>query len=107
VRIRVRRFENFDEGALRFWEQLATRSLNENAGLTIDSSSDVQVQRSEHARLIRGQRQIAGETVRYLIAIGVSDDGDFVYAFEAWGVGRHFDTAELEIRQAISTMRCY
>ena len=107
VRLRVRRHTNFEGGSGKFWEQLITRSLKDDGGLTLDPSKAVSFERGNPGKVIRGQKTIAGETVRYMIAVGVATDEDYVYTLEAWGVAEHFDAAEDEIMQAIATMRCY
>jgi len=107
VQIRVRRHKNFEGGSGKFWEQLITRSLDDNAGLTIGPAKPVTFERGNPGKLIAGKKTIAGETVRYMIAVGVASDEDYVYTLEAWGVAEHFDAAEDEIKQAIASMRCY
>lgn len=107
VRLRVRRHKNFEGGSGKFWEQLITRSLKDEGALTLDPSKPISFERGNPGKVIRGQKIIAGETVRYMIAVGVATDEDYVYTLEAWGVAEHFDVAEDEINQAIATMRCY
>ena len=107
VQVRVRRHKNFEGGAGKFWEQLITRSLNDNAGLTLDKPKPVTFERGNPGQLIVGKKTIAGETVRYMIAVGVASDEDYVYTLEAWGVGEHVDAAEDGIKKAIASMRCY
>ncbi|MFN3165682.1 MAG: DUF4349 domain-containing protein [Phycisphaeraceae bacterium] len=107
VRVRVRKFKNFDEGALTFWQRLTERSLKQIAELELVAPEAITLERGGPGRLIKGHKQIAGETVRYLIALGVSDDGDYVYAFEAWGVAEYYDETERAILDSIKTMRCY
>ncbi len=107
VRIRVRRFKNFDDGPLKFWEQLVLRSLDENGRLDLQETEQVAFERGGPGRLIKGAKTLAGEEVRHLVALGVSDDGDYVYCFEAWGVARHVDAVLEDIKQSINTMRCY
>lgn len=107
IRVRVRRFKNIDEGPMVFWERLILRSLDRNGGLDLEEVEGVELERGGDGRLIRGQKKIAGETAHYLIAIGVSDDGDYVYAFEAWGVAEYYDQVADELIRSIHTMRCY
>ncbi|MFK7789318.1 MAG: DUF4349 domain-containing protein [Phycisphaeraceae bacterium] len=107
VQIRVRRQKNFEGGSTKFWQQLITRSLDDNAGLKLDAAHPVTFERGKAGQLILGSKTIAGETVRYMIAVGVASDKDYVYTFEAWGVAEHFDVAEDDLKSAIGSMRCY
>lgn len=107
VRIRVRRHKNFDGGSTKFWQQLIARSLDDNAGLTLNKPKAVTFERGKPGQVLLGQKTMAGETVRYMITVGVASDEDYVYTFEAWGIAEHFDTAEEELKQAIASMRCY
>lgn len=105
VRVQVRRFKNFDQGALVFWQRLISRSLSDNAGLTLEKAQEIDLERGGPGRIIHGNKRIAGETVQYLLAVGVSDD--HVYVFEAWGVEAYYAEVQAELEQAITTMRCY
>lgn len=105
VRIRVRRFKNFDDGPLKFWQQLIARSLKDYGDLKLQQPSKIGFERGDPGQVLQGSKQMAGETVRYLIAVGVSEDD--VYAYEVWGVAEHFDSISGELRQSIATMRCY
>ena len=67
----------------------------------------VTFERGEPGKLIRGSKTMAGETVRYMIAVGVASDEDYVYSFEAWGIAEHVDAVEDELNKAIASMRCY
>ncbi len=107
VQIRVRRHKNFDGGSTRFWQQLITRSLDDNAGLTLNPSQPVAFERGGPGQMILGKKTMAGETVRYMIAVGVASDEDYVYTFEAWGIAEHFDVAQADLKRAIGSMRCY
>lgn len=107
VRIRVRRHKNFDGGSTKFWQQLVSRSLKDNAGLTLDKPDAVTFERGKPGQLVVGEKKMAGETVRYMIAVGVASDEDYVYTFEAWGIAEHFNTADADLKKAVATMRCY
>lgn len=107
VRLRVRRHKNFDGGSTKFWQQLIARSLDDNASLTLDKPEPITFERGKPGQLIQGQKSMAGETVRYIVAVGVASDEDYVYTFEAWGIAEHMDAAENEIQTAIQSMRCY
>lgn len=107
IQIRVRRQENFDGGSTRFWQQLISRSLDNRAELTLDKTRPVAFERGGPGQLITGNKTIAGETVRYMIAVGVASDDDYVYTFEAWGIAEHFDLAAGDLKAAIGSMRCY
>ena len=107
VRVRVRRHKNFDGGSTKFWQQLITRSLSDNAGLEVQAPKAVKFERGQQGQLILGSKTMAGETVRYMIAIGVASDDDYVYTFEAWGIAEHIDEVDGDLKQAIASMRCY
>ncbi|MBX2850582.1 MAG: DUF4349 domain-containing protein [Phycisphaeraceae bacterium] len=107
VRVRVRRHKNFDGGSTKFWQQLITRSLDDNAGLNVEKPMPVRFERGKPGQLILGSKTMAGETVRYMVAVGVASDEDYVYTFEAWGIAEHVDAAENELNKAIASMRCY
>lgn len=103
VRIRVRRQQNFDEGRLAFWSDLISRSLRENAGLTLDERTPVSLDRNRTGTQVVGTKRVGGQEVRYLIVVAVSDD--HVYTFEAWGEAEAFSRVEPALRTAIATMR--
>lgn len=106
LRIRVRRMKNFDdEGPLAFWAQLIERSLRENAGLTVTAHNDIDLYSDRKGKLIEAQTTIAGETVRYLATVSVSDR--YVYVCEAWGVAEGFDRAAAELKTSMQSMRAY
>jgi len=107
VQIRVRRHKNFDGGSTKFWQKLITRALDDNAGLTMEQAQPISFERGKPGQLIQGNKTMAGETVRYMIAVGVASDDDYVYTFEAWGLEEHFDVAEGDLKRAIGSMRCY
>ena len=107
VSLRIRRHKNFDGGSTRFWQQLITRALDDNAGLSIGDTQPVSFERGDPGQLIEGSKTMAGETVRYMIAVGVATDEDYVYTFEAWGVAEHVDLVEDELKRSIGSMRCY
>ena len=107
VRVRVRRHKNFDGGSTKFWQQLITRSLSDNGGLEVQEPKPIEFERGREGQLILGSKTMAGETVRYMIAVGVASDDDYVYTFEAWGVAEHIDEVDAGLKQAIASMRCY
>lgn len=107
VRVRVRRHKNFDGGSTKFWQKLITRSLSDNGGLAVDKPKTIEFERGQPGQLIVGSKTMAGETVRYMIAVGVAADDDYVYTFEAWGVAQHIDEVDGDLVNTIASMRCY
>lgn len=105
VRIRVRRLKNFEDCEAAFWGQLAARSLREVGEMEVTDEDEVGIYNDKVARRVQAQRQIAGETVRYLAGIAVSDE--YVYVFEAWGVAEGFERVSQELDQSLGTMRSY
>jgi hypothetical protein len=98
VRIKVQRHDNYDEGALGFWSELAGRALVRGRGLTVTVEESLGEQRS----LLRGVREVAGVPFGYLLVI-LRDD-DELCTFEAWGPGEAFDAREAALRKSARTL---
>jgi hypothetical protein len=99
LRLKVQEQENFDEGALAFWSQLARRSLVQSRGVAIAEEQDL----GEDRMLIRGTREVAGQPFGYLLVLARTKRS--VYTFEAWGPKGAFDRRVTDLVESAKSLR--
>lgn len=85
LRLKVREHDNFDEGALAFWSQLAKRSLVDTRALAVTSEQDLGQDRMS----LIGTREVGNQTYGYLLLLVRKEK--HLYTFEAWGPQESFD----------------
>jgi len=85
LRLKVQKQNNYDKGALPFWNKLARKSLVESRMLAVSAERDLGKDRA----LISGTRLVAGQTSGYLVVLARTRN--HIYTFEAWGPKASFD----------------
>lgn len=85
VRIKVQRQDNYDDGALVFWRQLARASLVRTRALAVGEERELGANRW----LLRGTRSVGSEPYGYMLVL--VREKKRVYTFEAWGPQEAFD----------------
>jgi len=98
LRIKVRRHANHDRGPLAFWSGLARESLVRTRGVAIAEERDLGGDRT----LIRGTREVAGETLGYLLVLTRTNRR--VYSLEAWGPKATFDERASELESSARSL---
>ncbi len=99
LRIKVQRHDNFDKGALEFWQKLARRSLVESRALAVGEERLLAPDKA----LLRGTREVAGEQYGYVLVL--LRTGKRIYTFEAWGPKERFDAAYPALEASAQSLR--
>jgi hypothetical protein len=98
VRIKVQEQDNYDEGALAFWSQLAKKSLVERRALAVESEQEL----GKDRMFLSGTREVGNQSYRYLLSIVRS--AKHVYTFEAWAPKEAFDLQAAELLKSAKTL---
>lgn len=99
LRIKVRRHENHDRGALSFWKDLARNQLVDSRGLALSEERDL----GDDRALIRGTREVGGQNVDYMLVLIRS--AKRIYSFEAWGPKPAFDAHATALETSAKSLR--
>lgn len=99
VRIKLRREDNYDKGALAFWSKLARAELVRSRSLVVSSEREL----GEDRALVAGSREVAGVLHDYLLVIARTKDD--VYTFEAWGPRELFAPLSAELEASALSLR--
>jgi hypothetical protein len=99
LRLKLQEHENYDEGALAFWQVLARRALVETRALALTDEEAL----GKHAALLVGMREVAGQRLGYLLVLTRTKDE--VYAFEAWGPDEPFRRQLPELVESARSLR--
>ncbi len=99
VRIKVQRHDNFDKGALAFWQKLARRALVEGRGVALADERELGAGRA----LLRGTREVAGTRYGYLLVLVRTERR--VLTFEAWGPEAQFDALRTALEASAQSLR--
>jgi hypothetical protein len=99
LRLKVEEHENYDEGALAFWQALARRALVETRALAVGDEQELAKDRT----LLVGSREVAGEPLGYLLVLVRTKDD--VSSFEAWGPRAVFDAALPALVESARSLR--
>jgi hypothetical protein len=99
VRIKVRREDNYDKGALAFWAKLARAELVRSRALVVTAEREL----GEDRALVAGSREVAGVVHDYLLVIARTKDD--VYTFEAWGPRELFAPLAAQIETSALSLR--
>lgn len=83
--IRAQNHRNVDEAPLEFWSKLVRRTLVEGRSLAVEEEETV----DGKVYLLRGQREVGGKPVGYLLSLERNDRDVIVY--EAWGPLERFE----------------
>jgi len=99
LRIKVRRHDNHDRGALAFWRDLARESLVRSRGVAVAEERSL----GDDRTLIRGTREVGGRALGYVLVL--KRTGRRVQSFEAWGPQAAFDARFPELEASAKTLR--
>lgn len=99
LRIKVQRQDNYDKGALEFWQKLARRSLVESRALAVSEERLL----APDKVLVRGTREVAGEPYGYVLVLLRTSKR--IYTFEAWGPKARFDAAYPALEASAQSLR--
>lgn len=98
VRIKVQRQDNYDEGALVFWRQLARSTLVRTRALAVEDERELDAARW----LLRGTRDVGGEPSGYLLVL--VREKKRVYTFEAWGPKDAFERSAAALVESAKSL---
>ncbi len=102
VLIKLQRHDNYDGGALEFWQKLARRAMVDNRGLAVTDERDTKLKSGAKAHMITGTREIAGKPFGYTLVIASNDRR--VFTFEAWGPAETFKKDQAALSRSIETL---
>jgi len=99
VRLKLQKHDNFDDGALSFWSELARRALVQRRALAV--TDERELERDLH--LIAGTREVGNETLGYLLVLARTKRD--VITFEAWGPAEAFAALRPALEQSAVTLK--
>ncbi len=102
VLIKLQRHDNYDGGALEFWQKLARRAMVDNRGLAVSDERDIKLKTGATGHILTGSREIAGKSFGYTLAI-ISNDRR-VFTLEAWGPAETFKKDQAALSRSIETL---
>lgn len=83
VLVKARKHDNYDKGDVKFWGELARKSLVESRSIALTESKEIRFENGAQGMLFVGTRQVGQEEQGYLLVLGVGEEK--VVTFEAWG----------------------
>jgi hypothetical protein len=85
LRLKLQKHDNYDEGALVFWSQLARKALVQRRALAVREERDL----GDGRTLLVGTREVGKLRLGYLLVLARTKDD--LYTFEAWGPAETFE----------------
>jgi uncharacterized protein DUF4349 len=85
LRLKLQVHDNYDEGALAFWSELARKALVQRRALAVSEERELGGNRT----LLIGTREVGKAKLGYLLVLARTEDD--LYTFEAWGPQETFE----------------